>query len=58
MGADLVVMSGNLAMHIIDPGWAATLRGIRGGLVRLTVFAALVIGPAPMLWRSYSPDRR
>lgn len=57
--ADLVLMSSNVAMHILHGAWAATLADIAAGLRPGGVLAFDTRNPAAEAWRGWSqPDSR
>lgn len=51
---DLIVMSGNVAMHILGDAWIATLRDISRGLRKGGVLAFETRNPLAQAWRNWS----
>lgn len=56
--ADLVIMSGNVAMHILDDDWHQTLRDIAAGLVPEGVLAFETRNPLAEAWREWNSPMR
>lgn len=52
--SDLIVMSGNVAMHILGDAWIATLRDISRGLRRDGVLAFEARNPLAQAWRNWN----